>query len=357
MEPKHPFLRACLRLPVERTPIWIMRQAGRYLPEYRASRGEAGDFLSLCRNTPLATEVTMQPLRRFNLDAAILFSDILVVPEAMGVPLRFATGEGPILEPPIRSADDVKRLRRIEPEKDLDYVMNAVGSIREALDDKVPLIGFSGSPWTLATYMIEGGSSKTFPNIKGMLYDQPTLLDTILDRLVEAVADYLNAQIDHGAQAVQIFDTWGGALSPKAYRAFSLEPMRRIVEKLKPTGPDGQRVPVILFSKGCGGMLEHLVASGCDVVGLDWTINIGEARKRANGAVALQGNMDPAVLYASPDRIREEARTLLEAYGPHPGHIFNLGHGISPDMNPDHVAALVDAVHSESARLHGNGSS
>ncbi|MBF0439795.1 MAG: uroporphyrinogen decarboxylase [Magnetococcales bacterium] len=343
-QPRHRFLQACLGLPTDRTPIWIMRQAGRYLPEYMAVRQQAGHFLALCKNPELAAQVTLQPLERFNLDAAILFSDILVIPEAMGMPLRFGTGEGPILEPPIRNASDVAKLLRPDPEKSLDYVMQTIKTIKNLLADKTPLIGFSGSPWTLATYMVEGGSSKTFSNVKGMLYDRPDLLKTLLDRLVEAVTDYLNAQIRHGVQAVQIFDTWGGILGHDEFLEFSLESMQKIIAGLNRIGPDGQTVPVILFAKGCGVHLERMAATGCDVVGLDWTTNLGEARKRVNGRVALQGNMDPAVLYASPEKIQQEVERLLCAYGPHPGHIFNLGHGIAPDCDPAKVAVLAAAV-------------
>ena len=351
VEPTHRFLRACLRLPVDQTPIWIMRQAGRYLPEYRRVRQQAGDFLQLCKNPELATEVTMQPLRRFNLDAAILFSDILVVPEAMGMTLTFNVGDGPLLEPVLRRVEDVQRLTDVEPEEKLDYVMQTVSSIRRALEERVPLIGFSGSPWTLATYMVEGGSSKTFRYIKGMLFDQPDVLQQLLDRLSDVVACYLNAQIRHGVQAVQIFDTWGGVLGQEEYKEFSLRSMKRILDQLQRVGPDGAPVPVILFSKGCGVLLESIAASGCDVVGLDWTTDLGLARRRVEGRVALQGNMDPAVLYANPERIRQGVRQLLHEYGSYPGHIFNLGHGMAPDMEPDRVAALVTAVQEESRSL------
>ncbi|MBF0215257.1 MAG: uroporphyrinogen decarboxylase [Magnetococcales bacterium] len=343
-EPHHRFLRACLSLPTDRVPIWIMRQAGRYLPEYLAVRKQAGDFLSLCKNPELASQVTLQPIDRFGLDAAILFSDILVVPEAMGMGLSFGTGEGPILEHPIRSAGDVDRLIVPDPTRELDYVMQTIRTIRTALADRVPLIGFSGSPWTLATYMVEGGSSKNFSRIKGMLYDRPEVLQALLDRLVSAVTDYLNAQIRHGVQAVQIFDTWGGVLGHDEFLKFSLESMCQIVAGLDRIGPDGARVPVILFAKGCGAHLERMAESGCDVVGLDWTTALGQARVRAAGRVALQGNLDPSVLYASPERIRREVERVLTAYGAHPGHVFNLGHGIAPDCDPQKVAGLVAAV-------------
>lgn len=347
-ESPHRFLRACHRLPVDQTPLWLMRQAGRYLPEYRKIRQEAGDFLALCKNPELATEVTLQPVYRFGLDAAILFSDILVVPEAMGMDLQFSTGEGPLLEPVIRQPSDLARLTPVDPEDQLGYVLKTVATIRRALDDKIPLIGFSGSPWTLATYMVEGGSSKTFRQIKGMLYDQPELLHQLLDKIGDVVADYLNAQIAHGVQAVQIFDTWGGVLGAREFGEFSLRSMQRIIQKLHRVGPGGHAIPVILFAKGCGTHLEAMAASGCDVVGLDWTTDLGSARERVGGRVALQGNMDPAVLYAKPERVRHEVRRLLEAYGPHPGHIFNLGHGMAPDMDPERVVDLVLAVQEES---------
>ncbi len=352
-ESPHRFLRACHRLPVDQTPVWLMRQAGRYLPEYMKIRQKAGDFLSLCKNPELATEVTLQPVCRFDLDAAILFSDILVVPEAMGMNLHFSVGEGPILEPVLRHPADLDRLRRVDPEDQLGYVMQAVDSIRNGLDDKIPLIGFSGSPWTLATYMVEGGSSKTFSYIKGMMFDQPQLLQQLLDKLSDVVADYLNAQIAHGVQAVQIFDTWGGVLGPREFGEFSLRSMQNIIQKLHRVGPKGHPVPVILFAKGCGSHLELMAASGCDVVGLDWTTDLGLARERVGGRVALQGNLDPAVLYASPERIRQEVRQLLHAYGPYPGHIFNLGHGMAQDMDPERVVDLVSAVREESRLLFG----
>ncbi|MBF0162905.1 MAG: uroporphyrinogen decarboxylase [Magnetococcales bacterium] len=343
-EPNHRFLRACLGLPTDRVPIWIMRQAGRYLPEYMQVRREAGDFLSLCKNPELAAKVTWQPIERFGLDAAILFSDILVVPEAMGMGLSFGTGEGPILNPRIETSGDVERLHAPDPEKDLKYVMDAIRTIRGLLADRVPLIGFSGSPWTLATYMVEGGSSRTFTRVLGLLREHPEVMQRLLDRLVEAVTDYLNAQIRHGVQAVQIFDTWGGVLEHDEFLNFSLESMRRIVAGLRRIGPDGMPVPVILFAKGCGEHLEAMAESGCQVVGLDWTTDIGSARLRVGGKVALQGNMDPGLLRASSEEIKQEAERILRAYGPHPGHIFNLGHGISPDCLPERVAGLVEAV-------------
>ncbi|MBF0154021.1 MAG: uroporphyrinogen decarboxylase [Magnetococcales bacterium] len=352
MTPTHPFLRASLRLPTDRTPLWIMRQAGRYLPEYRKTRAKAGNFLALCKNPELAMEVTLQPLQRFDLDAAILFSDILVVPEAMGMSLRFSEGEGPLLDPVIRQTNDLKILQPVEPEVHLNYVMQTIQGLRQELADRVPLIGFSGSPWTLATYMVEGGSSKNFSAVKGMMYDDPQTMNRLLDLLSDGVTDYLNAQIRHGVQAIQIFDTWGGILSPRDFREFSLRSMKRILDRLERIGPDGQSVPVILFAKGCGAHLEEMAATGCDVLGLDWTTDLVQARDRVGDRVALQGNMDPAVLYAGPERIRKEVCDLLRGFGSHPGHIFNLGHGMAPDMNPEHVAVLVETVRNESQRIH-----
>lgn len=336
-------LRALLREPVDTTPIWIMRQAGRYLPEYRATRARAGSFMDLCRTPELACEVTLQPLERFPLDAAILFSDILTVPDAMGLGLYFTEGEGPRFERVVRSARDIDALFRPDPEVELRYVMDAVRVIRQSLDGRVPLIGFSGSPWTLATYMVEGGGSREFAKIKAMLYDTPELLHRLLAVLADSVADYLNAQIMAGAQAVMIFDTWGGILTPSAYREFSLAYMQRIVDSLT-REHEGRRVPVTLFTKGGGQWLEAMAETGCDALGLDWTVDIGDARRRVGARVALQGNMDPAVLYASPDRIRTEAARIVAAHGGD-GHVFNLGHGIHPQIDPEHVAVLVDAVH------------
>lgn len=338
-------IRALLRQPVDTTPIWIMRQAGRYLPEYRATRERAGSFMNLCKTPDLACEVTLQPLERFPLDAAILFSDILTIPDAMGLGLYFAEGEGPKFNRVIRNSTDIKGLRKPDPEDELRYVMDAVRLIRDELDGRVPLIGFSGSPWTLATYMVEGGSSREFSRIKQMLFDHPQLLHRLLAQLADTVIDYLNAQIRAGVQAVMIFDTWGGILSPAAYRQFSLYYMQQIVEGLT-REYDGQRIPIILFTKGGGQWLEIMADTGCDALGLDWTVDIADARRRVGQRVALQGNMDPAVLYASPERIQEEARAIITAYGGDNGHVFNLGHGIHPTINPDHVAALVDAVHS-----------
>ncbi|MGV6850931.1 MAG: uroporphyrinogen decarboxylase [bacterium] len=338
------FIRALLKQDVDTTPIWIMRQAGRYLPEYREIRAQAGDFMSLCRNQELACEVTLQPLRRFDLDAAILFSDILTIPDAMGLGLYFTEGEGPRFKKPIRRTADVKALDVPDPEMELGYVMNAVRTIRKELNNSVPLIGFSGSPWTLATYMVEGGSSKDFRRIKAMCFEEPSIAHQLLSVLAKSVASYLNAQIEAGAQAVQIFDTWGGSLSPDMYREFSLRYMSEVLSLLK-RDHGGEKVPVILFTKGGGPNIEAIADTGCDGVGLDWTINIADAKRRVGDRVALQGNMDPCALYASPAVIREETRKVIDGFGTGNGHVFNLGHGISPDVNPDVVKVLVDTVH------------
>jgi len=344
-------LRALQREPVDLTPVWIMRQAGRYLPEYRATREKAGSFMALCTTPELACEVTLQPLKRFPLDAAILFSDILTVPDAMGLGLHFAEGEGPQFHRPVRSAADVEKLSAPDPEDRLRYVLDAVRLIRRELDGRVPLIGFAGSPWTLATYMVEGGSSKEFAIIKKMMFDDPALMHRLLTTTARAVTLYLNAQIAAGAQAIMIFDTWGGVLTARDYKEFSLRYMQEIVNGLTRVS-DGRKVPVILFTKGGGPWLEAIAASGCDAVGLDWTCDLGAARNRVGHKVALQGNMDPSVLYASPARIREEARSILASYGRGSGHVFNLGHGIHTGIRPDHVAALVEAVHDESRSYH-----
>jgi uroporphyrinogen decarboxylase len=346
------FLRALLRQPVDMTPVWIMRQAGRYLPEYRATREKAGSFMQLCTTPELACEVTLQPLKRFPLDAAILFSDILTIPDAMGLGLYFADGEGPQFRNPVRTAADVKRLVVPDPDDKLRYVMDAMRLVRRELNGQVPLIGFAGSPWTLATYMIEGGSSKDFALIKKMLYDQPALLHELLATTARAVTLYLNAQIAAGAQAIMIFDTWGGVLTARDYKEFSLRYMREIVSGLTREA-EGRKVPVILFTKGGGQWLEAMADSGCDALGVDWTTDLKDARARAGSRVALQGNMDPSVLYASPERIRAEAETVLASFGQGSGHVFNLGHGIHTGINPDHVAALVDAVHTGSRKFHG----
>jgi uroporphyrinogen decarboxylase len=344
------YLKALLKQDTDTTPVWIMRQAGRYLPEYRATRAEAGDFLTLCKTPELACEVTLQPLRRFDLDAAILFSDILTVPDAMNLGLYFSTGEGPRFERPVRSQADIDKLFVPDPNDTLKYVMDAVTLIRNELGGKVPLIGFSGSPWTLATYMIEGGGSKDYHHSKGMLYGNPKALHQVLDITTQAVVAYLNAQIEAGAQAVMVFDTWGGALSPEAYREFSLRYMQQIVEQIH-REYDGKTIPVTLFTKGGGQWIELIADTGCNGVGLDWTISIDEARSRVGDKVALQGNLDPNVLYASPELIRQHVKTLIDKFGKHNGHVFNLGHGIHQTVDPDHLKVLVDAVHEFGAAI------
>ncbi|WIM04720.1 MAG: uroporphyrinogen decarboxylase [Candidatus Nitricoxidivorans perseverans] len=349
------FLRALLREPVDYTPTWLMRQAGRYLPEYCETRKRAGSFLDLCKNPSLACEVTLQPLARYDLDAAILFSDILTVPDAMGLGLYFAEGEGPRFERPLREEWEIRDLEAPDPDVHLRYVMDAVAEIRRALNNSVPLIGFSGSPFTLACYMVEGGSSDDFRRVKTMLYDRPDLLHRILEVTTRAVVDYLNAQIESGAQAVMIFDTWGGTLAHRAYREFSLAYMRRIVEGLIKTR-DGERIPSIVFTKGGGQWLESIAAIGCDGIGLDWTTDLGEARRRVGDKVALQGNLDPMALFASPEAVMAEAKRVLDSFGGDEGpggpggHVFNLGHGISQFTPPDNVSALVEAVRQYSRR-------
>jgi len=347
------YLRALLKQPVDTTPIWIMRQAGRYLPEYRATRARAGSFMDLCENPDLACEVTLQPLERYDLDAAILFSDILTIPDAMGLGLYFEQGEGPRFKKVIASEADVDALGVPDPEQELRYVTDAVRVIRRELDGRVPLIGFSGSPWTLATYMVEGGSSKDFGKVKGMMYDNPIALHKLLDKLADSVILYLNAQIAAGAQAVQIFDTWGGVLTPAAYQEFSLRYMEKIVSELTHEA-EGRQVPVVLFTKGGGQWLEVIAETGCDAIGLDWTINISEARQRIGNKVALQGNMDPCVLYASPEVIEKNVKQILADYGKGTGHVFNLGHGIHQHINPDNVKVLVDAVHKYGKQYHSS---
>lgn len=345
------FLRALLRQPVDRTPVWMMRQAGRYLPEYRATREHAGSFLDLCKNAELACEVTMQPLRRYPMDAAILFSDILTIPDALGLGLYFEEGEGPKFRKTVRSEEDLTALSSFKADDDLGYVMSAVSTIRRELNGSVPLIGFSGSPWTLATYMVEGGSSKDFAHVKTMAYDKPELMHNLLSLLADAVADYLVAQVEAGAQALQIFDTWGGSLSAAAYREFSLQYMQRIISKL-PVEADGRKVPVIVFTKGGGQWLNTIADCGAHAVGIDWTTDISTARDLIGDRVAVQGNMDPSMLFASPARIRSEVADILSAYGSGAGHVFNLGHGITPGVNPDHVTAFVDAVQELSVQYH-----
>ena len=345
------YLRALAKQPVDVTPVWMMRQAGRYLPEYRATRAQAGDFMSLCRNAELACEVTLQPLRRYPLDAAILFSDILTIPDAMGLGLYFETGEGPKFERPISSLADVKKIPKLDPTDELGYVMNAVSTIRRELKGEVPLIGFSGSPWTLATYMVEGGSSKVFGKIKKMAFAEPQTLHLLLDKLADSVIDYLNAQIKAGAQSLMVFDSWGGVLSPRDYNEFSLQYMHKIVDGLI-REYDGRKVPVTLFTKNGGQWIEAIAATGCDAIGLDWTINISDAKRRVGDKVALQGNMDPSMLHGTPERSRQEVGTILEDFGTGNGHVFNLGHGITPDVDPENAGVFINAVHELSAKYH-----
>jgi uroporphyrinogen decarboxylase len=345
------FLRALLRQPTEYTPVWLMRQAGRYLPEYRASRSRAGSFLGLAKNPDFATEVTLQPLDRFALDASILFSDILTVPDAMGLGLYFEEGEGPKFERTVRTEDDVAKLH-VPDMASLDYVFKAVTQIRTAINGRVPLIGFSGSPWTLACYMVEGQGSREFHTIKKMLYSRPDLMHRILDINADAVAQYLNAQIDAGAQAVMLFDSWGGALADEAYHAFSLHYMQKVVSQLQ-REKDGVRIPAIVFTKGGGLWLDQLANIGADALGLDWTVNLGRARALVGDRVALQGNLDPAILFAAPDQIAAEVDKALTSYGAPSaghGHVFNLGHGISQFTPPESVTAMVEAVHAFSRR-------
>jgi uroporphyrinogen decarboxylase len=348
------FIRALLKQDVERTPVWMMRQAGRYLPEYRAVRSKAGSFMQLCTNPELACEVTLQPLERFAFDAAILFSDILTIPDAMGLGLSFAEGEGPQFAKPIRTAEDIKQLPIPDPESELRYVIDAVRLIKTNLQGRVPLIGFSGSPWTLATYMVEGKSSKSFQKVKSLMFEQPQLMHQMLDKLAQSVASYLNAQIAAGADAVMVFDTWGGMLSHDDYLEFSLRYAKQVKDLLK-LERDGQKIPAILFTKGGGLWLESMANIGYDGLGLDWQTDIAQARSRVGDQVALQGNMDPITLYAKPEVIREKVGKILHSYGQGSGHVFNLGHGILPDINPEHVKAMVDAVHELSPQYHSAG--
>ncbi|TKR30873.1 uroporphyrinogen decarboxylase [Luteimonas gilva] len=347
-------LRALRREPVDCTPVWLMRQAGRYLPEYRATRQRAGSFLAMAKNPELACEVTLQPLARFDLDAAILFSDILTVPDAMGLELYFVEGEGPKFRKPVRNAADIAKLAVPDMETELRYVTDAVRTIRRELAGSVPLIGFSGSPWTLACYMVEGGGSDNFPTIKALALNDPAALHRLLSVNTDAVIAYLSAQRAAGAQVLQVFDTWGGTLSPAMYREFSLPYLVRIAREL-PRGGGAERTPLILFGKGNAPYLEELAASGAEGIGVDWLVEMSEAARRTQGKVALQGNLDPAMLYGSPQAIADQARRTLDSYaqgngGSRDGHIFNLGHGLSPDMDPEHVRALVDAVHEHSKR-------
>src|SRR3984885_7814785 len=336
-------LRALLREPTPRRPIWLMRQAGRYLPEYRATRTRAGNFLAMCPNPDIACEVTLQPIDRYPLDAAILFSDILTIPHAMNLGLEFEAGEGPKFEHPVRTAADIAKLGVPDPGQDLKYVIDAVALVRRELGGRVPLIGFAGSPWTVATYMVEGGGSKTFGLVKRMMYQSPAVLHRLLDVLARSTILYLNAQIAAGAQAVMVFDTWGGVLTPAQYEEFSLRYMAQVIGDLTRES-DGRRVPNIVFTKGGGAWLAKIAAIGCDAVGVDWTTDLASARKAVDGRVALQGNLDPSALFAPPETLRAETRRVLDSYGAGPGHVFNLGHGITPDVDPERVAVLVDAV-------------
>lgn len=345
------FLRALLRQEVDRTPIWIMRQAGRYLPEYRDIRAKAGDFLTLCSTPELARDVTLQPIQRFGFDAAILFSDILLIPDAMGLGLYFEAGEGPRFRKRVLSGADIAGLKMPEPQKDLDYVLKAIELIVEGLDGEVPLIGFAGSPWTVATYAVESGSSKDFAHIKGMMYSTPEDLHRFLEILTEATVAYLNAQIAAGVDAVMLFDTWGGVLSEEKYKEFSLRYMARVLANLTPE-VDKRQIPAILFTKGGGSWLEAIVQTGCEAIGIDWMTDLSSARQRVGSGCALQGNLDPAVLYGTPQVIREEAGKVLAAFGSGPGHVFNLGHGISPGVPPENVATLIDAVRELSPQYH-----
>ena len=338
------YINALLKQPTTRTPIWVMRQAGRYLPEYRATRKKAGDFLTLCKSPDLACEVTMQPLDRYDLDAAILFSDILTIPDAMDLGLYFSEGEGPKFTKPISNLSDIQNLKRPDVGSDLAYVTDAVSTIKGALGNRAPLIGFTGSPWTLATYMVEGGSSKNFAKVKGLMYENPTHMHQLLDKLADTIIDYLNGQIHAGADSVMIFDTWGGLLNQHSYEEFSLRYMSKIVDGIE-REYQGKTIPVTVFTKGGAMWLEQIADSGCDGVGLDWTVELGDAQRRIGDKVALQGNLDPCVLYASPDKIRAEVKKVLDQFEGDTGHVFNLGHGISPDVNPEHMKVLVDSVH------------
>ncbi|MGA2839168.1 MAG: uroporphyrinogen decarboxylase [Steroidobacteraceae bacterium] len=338
-------LRALLREPTPRRPIWLMRQAGRYLPEYRATRGRAGTFMAMCMNPQIACEVTLQPIDRFPLDAAILFSDILTIPHAMNLGLEFEAGEGPRFERPVRSAADVDKLWVPDPGRELRYVIDAVALIRRELGGRVPLIGFAGSPWTVGTYMVEGGGSKNFGRIKRMMYESPRVLHRLLDVLARSTVSYLNAQVAAGAQAVMLFDTWGGVLTPAQYEEFSLRYMAQVVDALTRES-EGRRVPNIVFTKGGGAWLGKIAAIGCDAVGVDWTTDLASARQAVDGRVALQGNLDPSALFAPPETLRAETIRVLDSYGAGAGHVFNLGHGITPDVDPERVALVVDTVRS-----------
>ncbi len=344
-------LRALRREPVDRTPVWIMRQAGRYLPEYRATRARAGSFLALMRSPELATEVTLQPLARFDLDAAILFSDILTVPDALGLGLHFVEGEGPRFERPLRSAADIDRLRAPDVERALPYVFDTVRMLRRELAGRVPLIGFAGSPWTLACYMVEGGGSADFRRVKGLSYTDPAALHRLLTLLTDTLVDYLSAQAAAGAQALMVFDTWGGVLSTPGYREFSLAYQARLAQRLA-GDPATRGLPLILFTKNAGRWLAEQAGVGCAALGVDWTQELADVRVATGGRVALQGNLDPIALFGPPERIRTEVARILESYGPGPGHVFNLGHGVLQQTDPEHVRVLVDAVHELSAPYH-----
>jgi uroporphyrinogen decarboxylase len=340
------FLRACKRQPVERTPVWMMRQAGRYLPEYRAVR-EKSDFLTMCKTPELATEVTIQPVDLIGVDAAILFSDILVIPEAMGMRLEMQEGKGPVFPRPVRNEEDVESLKVIDPTKDLKYVLDAVSLTKKELNDRVPLIGFSGAPWTLLCYMVEGKGSKNFSFVKSLIYNHPKLAHSILDKLADAVAKYLSAKIEAGADAVQIFDTWGGNLSQADFEEFSLRYIEKIISNIK---RDGQ--PVIVFAKGVHYNLDKIANAGADVIGMDWTMDLGKVRNELGDRVALQGNMDPTVLYGNEEKIRNEVKRILSNYGNGTGHIFNLGHGILPDIKPESAKFFIETVKEESKAFH-----
>jgi uroporphyrinogen decarboxylase len=341
------YINALLKKEVKRTPIWVMRQAGRYLPEYRSTRKKAGDFLSLCKSSELACEVTLQPLERFDLDAAILFSDILTIPDAMGLGLHFIEGEGPRFSKPLNNLSDIERLTKPDVGDKLTYVFDTVSTIKKNLKNRVPLIGFSGSPWTLTTYMVEGGSSKSYSKVKALMFQNPRHMHQLLDILADTVIDYLNAQIEAGADSVMIFDTWGGLLNKQCYEDFSLQYMTKIVDSLH-RNYEGKTIPVTLFTKGGSAWLEQIATSGCDGIGLDWTIELGEAERRVGKLVALQGNLDPSVLYASPEVIVSEVNKVLDQFKGETGHVFNLGHGVTPDVNPENMKILVDAVHAYS---------
>jgi len=340
------FLRACKRQPVERTPVWMMRQAGRYLPQYRAVR-EKADFLTMCKTPELATEVTIQPVDLIGVDAAILFSDILVIPEAMGMHLEMHEGKGPIFPDPVRNEEDAKNLKIIDPSKDLKYVLDAVSLTKKELNNRVPLIGFSGAPWTLLCYMVEGRGSKNFSFVKTLIHNNPKLAHSILDKLADAIAKYLSAKIEAGADAVQIFDTWGGNLSQTDFEEFSLRYIEKIISNIK---RDGQ--PVIVFAKGVHYNLNKIADAGADVIGMDWTMDLGKVRNEIGDRVALQGNMDPTVLYGSEEKIRNEVKRILSNYGNGTGHIFNLGHGILPDVKPENAKFFIDTVKEESKAFH-----